>query len=66
MRDSSIPPDCRMKAAQAALPYTNSKLTRSPATDPAVSAKQVETLSAEEAIKQDPMYEAILAWEREG
>ena len=65
MRDSSIPPDCRMKAAQAALPYTNSKLARSPATDPAVNAKQVETLSAERDIKQDPLYQSILAWERE-
>ena len=33
MRDSSIPPDWRMKAALAALPYVHSKPERAPATD---------------------------------
>src|SRR5262249_27470520 len=66
MRDSSIPPDWRVKGGQAALPYTAPKLARAPATDPAVNAKQVEGLRDEEqALARDPMYEAILAWERE-
>jgi hypothetical protein len=43
MRDSSISPDWRMKAAQAALPYVHSKPAPSPAIDPAISAKQVES-----------------------
>ena len=53
-----------MKAAQTALPYTASKLAHAPATDPAANAKQV-ALSPGEAIKQDPLYESLLRWERE-
>jgi len=64
MRDSSIPPDWQTKAAQTALPYTASKLAHAPATDPAANAKQV-ALSPGEAIKQDPLYESLLRWERE-
>jgi hypothetical protein len=37
MRESSIPPDWRIKAALAALPYVHSKPERSPATDPAAT-----------------------------
>ena len=42
MRDASLPPDLRIKAAQAAAPYLHAKPGRSQATDPAVSAKQIE------------------------
>jgi hypothetical protein len=42
MRDPSISPDLRIKAAQAAAPYLHAKPGRSQATDPAVSAKQIE------------------------
>jgi hypothetical protein len=64
MRDSSISPDWRIKAAQAALPFVHSKPARSPVTDPAGSAKQVEELSEEEALKRDPLYESLQAWAR--
>jgi hypothetical protein len=53
MRDSSLPPDWRMKAAQTALPYVHSKPASSPAADPAVSAKQVEGMSEEEKRARD-------------
>jgi hypothetical protein len=42
MRDSSIRPDWRMKAALAALPYVHVKPERSPATDRTATAKQIE------------------------
>jgi hypothetical protein len=53
MRDSSVSPDWRLKAAQAALPHIHSKPVRSPATDPAVSVKQVEGMSEEEVRARD-------------
>jgi hypothetical protein len=59
MRDASIPPDWRIKAALAALPYVHVKPERSPATDPAATAKQIEAGS------DDPLAEAMRAW-REG
>src|SRR6516162_9490335 len=46
MRDSSIPPDWRIKAALAALPYVHSKPERSPATDPAATARQIESVES--------------------
>jgi hypothetical protein len=53
MRDSSLPPDWRMKAAQTALPYVHSRPASSPAADPAVSAKQVEGMNEEEVRARD-------------
>jgi|SRR6516225_7083471 hypothetical protein len=62
MRDSSIPPDWRIKAALAALPYVHSKPERSPATDPAATARQIE--SVESGSDSDPLSEAIDAFRR--
>jgi len=42
MRDASVSPELRIKAAQAAAPYVHAKSGRSPATDSAVSAKHIE------------------------
>ena len=61
MRDSSVSPDWRFKAAQAALPYIHSKPPSSPAADPAVSAKQVEGMSEEEKRARDRMHELSFA-----
>jgi hypothetical protein len=49
-----------MKAAQAALPYVHSKPARSPAIDPAITAKQIEGVSEEERRAQDRMGELYL------
>ena len=62
MRDSSIPPDCRIKAALAALPYVHSKPERAPATDAAATAGQIE--SVESGSDSDPLSEAIDAYRR--
>ena len=62
MRDSSIPPDWRIKAALAARPYVHSKPERAPATDPAPSARQIE--SVESGSDNDPLSEAIEAFRR--
>jgi hypothetical protein len=59
MRDSSIPPDWRIKAALAALPYVHSKPERAPATDPTATARHVEGGS-----DSDPLSEAIDAFRR--
>jgi hypothetical protein len=59
MRDSSLLPDWRIKAALAALPYVHMKPERAPATDPAATARQIEAGS------DDPLAEAMRAW-REG
>jgi hypothetical protein len=59
MRDSSLLPDQRIKAALAALPYVHIKPERAPATDPAPTARQIEAGS------DDPLAEAMRAW-REG
>jgi hypothetical protein len=56
MRDSSISPDQRIKAALAALPYVHSKPERAPATDPAPTARQTGG-------GPDPLYEALKAWQ---
>jgi hypothetical protein len=53
MRDPSVSPDWRFKAAQAALPYIHSKPASSPAADPAASAKQVEGMNEEEVRARD-------------
>ena len=42
MRDASVSPDWRIKAAQAAAPYVHAKPGRSPATDSVVRAKHIE------------------------
>ena len=42
MRDSSLSPDLRMKAAQAAAPYVHAKPGGSPTPDSAVSAKPID------------------------
>jgi hypothetical protein len=49
-------PDWRIKAAQAALPYVHAKPERSPATDPAATARQIEGGS-----DSDPLADAIEA-----
>jgi len=59
MRDASLPPDWRIKAAQAALPYVHIKPERAPATGPEATAKQIEGES-----DRDPLSEAIDALER--
>jgi hypothetical protein len=59
MRDASLPPDCRMKAAQTALPYVHVKRERPPETDPAATARQNES-----GADTDPLAEAIAAYER--
>ena len=60
MRDASLSPDWRIKAAQSALPYVHVKPEGSPATDPAATARQIET-----GFDTDPLSEAIDALERE-
>jgi hypothetical protein len=42
MRDPSIPPDWRFRAAQAAAPYVHPKPERAQAVDPEATAKQIE------------------------
>jgi hypothetical protein len=42
MRDVSVSPELRIKAAQAAAPYVHAKPGRSPATDSVVRAKHIE------------------------
>ena len=59
MRDSSIPPDWRIKAALAILPYVHSKPERTPATDPTATARHIEGGS-----DSDPLSEAIDAFSR--
>jgi hypothetical protein len=62
MRDPSIPPDWRFRAAQAAAPYVHPKAERAQAVDPAATAEQIEGPSDD--LSKDPMYEALQAWER--
>ena len=59
MRDPSIPPDWRFRAAQAAAPYVHVKPEGPPATDPAATARQIES-----GADSDPLSEAIEAFER--
>jgi hypothetical protein len=60
MKDASLSPDWRMKAALAALPYVHVKPERPPATDPAATAREIES-----GADSDPLSEAIDALERE-
>jgi hypothetical protein len=52
MRDASLPPDWRIKAAQTALPYVHVKPERSPATDPVATARQIEGGSDSDALSK--------------
>jgi hypothetical protein len=56
MREASLSPDRRIKAALAVLPYVHIKPERAPATDPAPTARQTEGGS-------DLLYDAIKAWQ---
>jgi hypothetical protein len=58
MRDPSIPPDWRFKAAQAAAPYVHPKPERAQAVDPEATAKQIE------GPREDLLYAAFEAYER--
>jgi hypothetical protein len=59
MRDASLPPDWRIKAALAALPYVHVKPERSPAADPTATARQIEG-----GLDSDPLSKAIDAFRR--
>jgi|SRR6516165_630908 len=63
MRDPSIPPDWRFRAAQAAAPYVHPKPERAQAVDPEATSKQIEGACKDP--RNDPSYEAFQAWERE-
>jgi hypothetical protein len=67
MRDASLSPDWRIKAAQAAAPYVHPKPGRSQAADPAGSAKHIEGVSEEEEDRaRGRMLELSLAkWRKE-
>jgi hypothetical protein len=56
MRDPSIPPDWRFRAAHAAAPYVHPKAERAQVVDPEATAKQIEG--------PDLLYEAFQAYER--
>jgi hypothetical protein len=58
MRDPSIPPDWRFRAAQAAAPYIHPKPERAQAVDPEATAKQIEDPC------KDLLYESFQAYER--
>ena len=60
MRNSSIPPEWRFKAAQAAAPYIHPKAEPAQGVDPAATAKQIESPSTD--ITKDPLYESFLAY----
>jgi hypothetical protein len=62
MRDPSIPPDWRFRAAQAAAPYVHPKPERAQAVDPEATAKQIEGPCKD--LSKDPLYEAFQAYER--
>jgi hypothetical protein len=62
MRDPSISPDWRIKAAQVAAPYVHPKPERAQAVDPEATAKQIEGPCKD--LSKDPLYEAFLAYER--
>jgi uncharacterized protein (DUF1684 family) len=66
MRDSSLSPDLRMKAAQAAAPYVHAKPGGPPTTDLAASAKRIEGACEDEARARGRMLELSLAkWRKE-
>jgi hypothetical protein len=60
MRDASVSPELRIKAAQAAAPYVHAKPGRSQATDPAESAKPIEVVR-KEAEDRGRLLELVLA-----
>jgi hypothetical protein len=62
MRDPSIPPDWRFRAAQAAAPYIHPKPERAQAVDPEATAKQIE--GPYKDLSKDPLYEAFQAYAR--
>ena len=62
MRDPSIPPDWRFRAAQAAAPYVHPKPERAQAVDPEATAKQIE--GPYKDLSKDPLYEAFQAYAR--
>ena len=62
MRDPSIPPDWRFRAAQAAAPYVHPKAERAQAVDVTATTEQIEGSGND--ISKDPLYESFLAWER--
>jgi hypothetical protein len=57
MRDPSVSPDWRFRAAQAAAPFVHAKPATSPLGDPAGSARQIE------GPREDPLLEAFKAYE---
>ena len=59
MKDTTVLPQLRLKAAEAAAPYVHAKPGRSQATDPAVSAKPIEWVC--EAGTRDRLLELTLA-----
>jgi hypothetical protein len=62
MRDPSIPPDWRFRAAHAAAPYVHPKPERAQAVDPEATAKQIERPYKD--LSEDPLYEALQAYAR--
>jgi len=64
MNDTTVLPQLRLKAAEAAAPYVHAKPGRSQATDPAVSAKPIE--GVREARDRDRLFELTLADFSEG
>jgi hypothetical protein len=65
MRDPSIPPEWRFKAAKAAAPYVHAKPGGSPTTDSAASPKHIEGVCEEEARARDRILElAIADWDK--
>jgi len=64
MRDPSIPPDWRFRAAQVAAPYVHPKPERAQAVDPEATAKQIE--GPYKDLSKDPLYEAFQAYARGG
>ena len=64
MRDPSIPPDWRFRAAQVAAPYVHPKAERAQAVDPEATAKQIE--GPYKDLSKDPLYEAFQAYARGG
>jgi hypothetical protein len=58
MRDPSIPPDWRFRAAQSAAPYVHPKPERAQAVDSAATTKQIE------GPREDPLFAAFEAYER--
>jgi hypothetical protein len=62
MRDPSIPPEWRFRAAQAAAPYVHPKPERAQAVDPEATSKQTQGVYKD--LREDPLYEAFQAYAR--